>query len=94
MDADAWQAPILSQQQELHSKDKPRLHKDEQLQSRNHEIEPLKLLIANAGTGANHRTGWTGLVAKLIQQSGEKNAKLTDATAATEAGSSRRATLK
>ena len=24
-----------------------------------------------AGIGANHQTGWTGLVAKLIQQSGE-----------------------
>ncbi|HEV8327105.1 MAG TPA: hypothetical protein VGQ08_06445 [Nitrospiraceae bacterium] len=24
-----------------------------------------------AGIGASHRTGWTGLVAKLIQQSGE-----------------------
>ena len=24
-----------------------------------------------AGVGANHQTGWTGLVAKLIQQSGE-----------------------
>ena len=24
-----------------------------------------------AGIGANHQTGWTGLVAKLVQQSGE-----------------------
>ncbi len=24
-----------------------------------------------AGIGASHQTGWTGLVAKLIQQSGE-----------------------
>ncbi|MGC1312018.1 MAG: hypothetical protein WA857_07225, partial [Candidatus Acidiferrum sp.] len=24
-----------------------------------------------AGLGANHQTGWTGLVAKLIEQSGE-----------------------
>jgi hypothetical protein len=24
-----------------------------------------------AGVGASHQTGWTGLVAKLIQQSGE-----------------------
>jgi hypothetical protein len=24
-----------------------------------------------AGLGANHQTGWTGLVAKMIQQSGE-----------------------
>ena len=24
-----------------------------------------------AGLGANHQTGWTGLVAKLLQQSGE-----------------------
>ena len=24
-----------------------------------------------SGVGANHQTGWTGLVAKLLQQSGE-----------------------
>ena len=24
-----------------------------------------------AGVGANHQTGWTGLVTKLLQQSGE-----------------------
>jgi hypothetical protein len=24
------------------------------------------------GVGASHQTGWTGVVAKLIQQSGEK----------------------
>jgi hypothetical protein len=24
-----------------------------------------------AGLGANHQTGWTGLVAKLLEQSGE-----------------------
>jgi hypothetical protein len=24
-----------------------------------------------AGVGASHQTGWTGLVAKLLQQSGE-----------------------
>lgn len=24
-----------------------------------------------SGAGANHQTGWTGLVAKLLQQSGE-----------------------
>lgn len=28
-----------------------------------------------AGLGASHQTGWTGLVAKLIQQSGEQNPK-------------------
>jgi hypothetical protein len=26
------------------------------------------------GVGASHQTGWTGVVAKLLQQSGEKNA--------------------
>jgi hypothetical protein len=26
-----------------------------------------------AGLGASHQTGWTGLVAKLLQQSGEKH---------------------
>ena len=25
-----------------------------------------------AGVGASHQTGWTGLVAKLLQQSGER----------------------
>ena len=25
-----------------------------------------------AGVGANHQTGWTGLVAKMLQQSGER----------------------
>jgi hypothetical protein len=25
------------------------------------------------GVGASHQTGWTGVVAKLLQQSGEKN---------------------
>jgi hypothetical protein len=34
-----------------------------------------------AGVGASHQTGWTGLVAKLIQQSGEKRERLTSATA-------------
>ena len=28
-----------------------------------------------AGIGASHQTGWTGLVAKLIQQSGEKKSQ-------------------
>jgi len=28
-----------------------------------------------AGLGASHQTGWTGLVAKLLQQSGEKHRK-------------------
>ncbi len=30
------------------------------------------------GIGANHQTGWTGLVVKLIQQSGEYIQHLTD----------------
>jgi hypothetical protein len=34
-----------------------------------------------AGLGANHQTGWTGLVAKLIQQSGEKDIKPAEAVA-------------
>jgi hypothetical protein len=38
-----------------------------------------------AGLGANHQTGWTGLVAKLIQQSGEKNIKPAEAVAAVAA---------
>jgi len=38
-----------------------------------------------AGLGANHQTGWTGLVAKLIQQSGEKDAQSEDAIAAVAA---------
>lgn len=38
-----------------------------------------------AGIGASHQTGWTGLVAKLIQQSGEKNVKLADTVAAVAA---------
>ena len=29
-----------------------------------------------AGLGASHQTGWTGLVAKLIQQSGERSGEL------------------
>ena len=28
-----------------------------------------------AGLGASHQTGWTGLVAKLLQQSGGKKMK-------------------
>jgi hypothetical protein len=28
-----------------------------------------------AGVGASHQTGWTALVAKLMQQSGERNPK-------------------
>ena len=27
---------------------------------------------SGAGLGASHQTGWTGLVAKLLQQSGER----------------------
>jgi len=38
-----------------------------------------------AGIGASHQTGWTALVAKLMQQSGEKKAKLADAVAAVAA---------
>ena len=30
------------------------------------------------GVGASHQTGWTGIVAKLLQQSGEKNVGLSD----------------
>jgi hypothetical protein len=29
---------------------------------------------SGAGVGANHQTGWTGLVTKLMQQSGEADA--------------------
>jgi hypothetical protein len=28
---------------------------------------------SGAGTGASHQTGWTGIVTKLMQQSGESN---------------------
>ncbi len=38
-----------------------------------------------AGLGASHQTGWTGLVAKLIQQSGEKDVKPADTIAAVAA---------
>ncbi len=38
-----------------------------------------------AGLGASHQTGWTGLVAKLIQQSGEKDVRPADAIAAVAA---------
>jgi len=34
-----------------------------------------------AGVGASHQTGWTGLVAKLIQQSGARQERLTSSTA-------------
>jgi len=37
------------------------------------------------GIGASHQTGWTGLVAKLIQQSGEKNFTSAEAVAAVAA---------
>jgi hypothetical protein len=40
---------------------------------------------SGAGLGASHQTGWTGLVAKLMQQSGEKSEKTTDAIAAVAA---------
>ena len=40
---------------------------------------------SGAGIGASHQTGWTGLVAKLIQQSGEKNVKPAEAIAAVAA---------
>ena len=29
------------------------------------------------GVGANHQTGWTGVVAKLLQQGGERNTETT-----------------
>jgi hypothetical protein len=38
-----------------------------------------------AGIGASHQTGWTALVAKLLQQSGEKNLQPAEALAATSA---------
>jgi hypothetical protein len=38
-----------------------------------------------AGIGASHQTGWTGLVAKLMQQSGEKKTQLTEAASAVAA---------
>jgi hypothetical protein len=38
-----------------------------------------------AGIGASHQTGWTGLVAKLIQQSGEKEPQLAEAVVAVAA---------
>jgi hypothetical protein len=37
-----------------------------------------------SGVGASHQTGWTGLVAKLLQQSGEGDARQDGAEAATE----------
>ena len=38
-----------------------------------------------AGIGASHQTGWTGLVAKLMQQSGEKKSQLAEAASAVAA---------
>jgi hypothetical protein len=38
-----------------------------------------------AGIGASHQTGWTALVAKLLQQSGEKNVQPAEALAAVTA---------
>jgi hypothetical protein len=40
---------------------------------------------SGAGLGASHQTGWTALVAKLLQQSGEKETKLADVIAAVAA---------
>jgi hypothetical protein len=40
---------------------------------------------SGAGIGATHQTGWTSLVAKLIQQSGEKDVKPAAAVAAVAA---------
>lgn len=38
---------------------------------------------SGAGLGASHQTGWTGLVTKLMQQSGERHkSKETDAVVA------------
>jgi hypothetical protein len=37
---------------------------------------------SGAGVGANHQTGWTGLVAKMLQQSGEMRTDNTSAAAA------------
>ena len=43
-----------------------------------------------AGIGASHQTGWTALVAKLLQQSGEqprrKDASLSDRASSASAG--------
>ncbi len=38
-----------------------------------------------AGLGASHQTGWTALVAKLMQQNGEKKSQLADAVTAVAA---------
>ena len=38
-----------------------------------------------AGIGASHQTGWTALVAKLLQQSGEQNVQPAEALAAVSA---------
>jgi hypothetical protein len=38
-----------------------------------------------AGIGASHQTGWTGLVAKLMQQSGEKKTQLAEVASAVAA---------
>ncbi len=35
-----------------------------------------------AGIGANHQTGWTGLIAKLLQQWGEYSERSREAAAA------------
>ena len=40
---------------------------------------------SGAGIGASHQTGWTGLVAKLIQQSGKKEIKPAEVVAAVAA---------
>ena len=33
---------------------------------------PSNNVHLGSGVGANHQTGWTGLVAKLLQQSGDR----------------------
>jgi hypothetical protein len=42
------------------------------------------------GVGASHQTGWTGLVAKLIQQTGERNESASRVSRATELAASGR----
>jgi hypothetical protein len=38
-----------------------------------------------SGLGASHQTGWTGLIAKLMQQNGEPDGMKTQATAKKQA---------
>jgi len=40
---------------------------------------------SGAGVGASHQTGWTGVVTKLIQQSGEADKKIASSEAVASA---------